>query len=69
LGGGACLLFGWNCFLVQGGDMQSFRESAEGQGKTRTSPTWEGRIISGFLGLTGMGVGIFIIFRILAGRQ
>jgi hypothetical protein len=30
---------------------------------------WEGRIISGFLGLMGMGVGIFIIVRILAGRQ
>jgi hypothetical protein len=43
---------------------EGFRETAAGEGKNRTSPRWEGIIISSFLGLVGTGVGIFIIVRI-----
>jgi hypothetical protein len=78
-GGGTHLSFIWAAalaccvvgaiFLYKAVTCEGFREAGAGKGKTRTSPIWEGRIISAFLGLMGVGVGIFIIVRILAGRQ
>jgi hypothetical protein len=64
----ACCVVG-AIFLYKAVTCKGFREAAEGKGKTRTSPLWEGRIISGFFGLMGVGVEIFIIVRILAGRH
>ena len=56
-------------FLHKAVTCERFRESDSGEGKKRASPIWEGRIISGCLGLMGMGMGVFIIVRILAGHH
>lgn len=62
----ACCFVGI-AFLYKAVTCKRFRETTSGEGKKRVSPIWEGRIISGFLGLMGLGMGIFIIIRILAG--
>jgi phosphatidylglycerophosphate synthase len=54
-------------FLYRAVTCKVFRETALGEGKKRMFPMWEGRILSVFLGLSGIAVGIFIIVRILAG--
>jgi hypothetical protein len=44
-----------------------FRETAEGERKTRASLLWPGRMMSGFLGVLGIGAGIFIIVKVFKG--
>jgi hypothetical protein len=46
---------------------KGFREADVGEGKKRISPTWMGRFVAGFLGLTSVLVGLAIIMRILNG--
>ena len=54
-------------FLYKAATCTQFRESNEGEGKTRVSSLNAGRAMSGFLGLLGIGAGIFIIVRVLNG--
>ena len=75
--GGDTLLFLWGAGLVccvvgivslyKAVTCGRFYETASGEGKTRMSPIWAGRIVAGVLGLIGMGMGVFIIVRISRG--
>ena len=77
--GGNALFFIWAAglaccfvgivFLYKAVACKGFCETASGDGTKRTYPIWEGRIISGVLGLIGIGMGTFVIVRILAGRH
>jgi hypothetical protein len=54
-------------FLYKAMTCEGFREADVGEGKKRISPTWMGRFVSAFLGLTSVTVGLAIIMRILNG--
>ena len=54
-------------FLYKAITCKGFRETDVGEGKKRISPTWMGRFVSAFLGLTSVAVGLAIIMRILNG--
>ena len=66
LAGAACCAVGI-IFLYKAATCTEFRESAEGEGKTRAASLNAGRVMSGFLGLLGVGAGIFILVRVLKG--
>ena len=66
LAGIACCAVGV-IFLYKALTCTEFREAAHGEGKTRTLLLTSGRMMSGFLGLVGIGAGIFIIVRVLKG--
>lgn len=54
-------------FLYKAVTCMEFREAAQGEGKTKALLLTSGRMMSGFLGLLGIGAGIFIIVRVLKG--
>lgn len=66
LAGVACCAVG-AIFLYRAATCTEFHESAEGEGKTRASSLKAGKMMSGFLGLLGIGAGIFILVRVLNG--
>ena len=66
LAGVACCVVGV-IFLYKAVTCTEFRETDEGERKTRASLLWPGRMMSGFLGLLGIGAGILIIVRVLKG--
>jgi hypothetical protein len=66
IAGAACCAVGV-IFLYKAVTCTEFRETDEGERKTRASLLWPGRMMSGFLGLLGIGAGILIIVRVLKG--
>ena len=54
-------------FFYKAMTCKGFREADVGEGKKRISPTWMGRLVAAFLGLTSVLVGLAIIMRILQG--
>jgi hypothetical protein len=54
-------------FLYKAITCKGFREADVGEGKKENFPTWMGRAVAAFLGLTSVLVGLAIIMRILAG--
>lgn len=54
-------------FLYKAATCTAFRETDHGEGKTKPLLLTSGRMMSGFLGLLGIGAGIFIIVRVLKG--
>ena len=54
-------------FLYKAVTCTEFHETSQGAGKTRTLLLTTGRMMSGILGLLGIGAGIFIIVRVLKG--
>ena len=66
LAGVACCAVGV-IFLYKALTCTEFREAAHGEGKKRALLLTSGRMMSGFLGLVGIGAGIFIIVRVLKG--
>jgi hypothetical protein len=54
-------------FLYKAVTRREFRETAQGEGKTRELLLTAGRMMPGFLGLLGIGARIFIIVKVLKG--
>jgi hypothetical protein len=54
-------------FVYKAATYTEFRETAEGERKTIAPSLWAGRMMSGILGVLGIGAGIFIIVRVLKG--
>ena len=54
-------------FLYKAVTRREFRETAQGEGKTRELLLMAGRMMSGFLGVLGIGAGIFIIVKVFKG--